>query len=133
MNFKDAELGFDPSKYLSSPKEKITKVRFGDVCIRSWTTVPRLDTLSKSIVLGLRKQNTIHTFSIIKDSFGEEAIHPNTGGTNSTDEVIEIVDHWSLERIIEAYRRGWKLFSQSNEEPPFDFIKKLRDEAQQSS
>jgi|GEM_PF-3921837 len=83
-------------------------IRFGDVF---WTETckGRPETKHKEVVIGI--EETYFHSAVILDLPNIEALHPWSGST-VPEQVIEIVDNWSLERINKALIKGteqiWK-------------------------
>ena len=101
------ELIHNPDEYLSIPKKEIMEWTFGDVFVNSSVAPLRPDTLRLSVILETDEFGSFDAHTIKKDS-KKEAISP-VGGTGNIGDIIEIVDHWDLDRIIEAYEEGCRL------------------------
>lgn len=118
------ELISNPNEYLSKPKKEISGWKFGDVFVNGSVIPLRPDALKLSIILETDESGSFDEHTIKKDS--EKEVIFQIGGTGDARNIIEIVDHWDLDRIIKAYTEGCRL---AGDKPSFNNIERLRRES----
>lgn len=89
----------------ASEQSEITQISCGDVFLYELVN-GRPKNLGTAVI---HKWNTDRSFEalVILEQFETETLHP-WGGTMNFGDIVKIIDHWDVERVIRALNEGEK-------------------------